>query len=141
MPYSDEVYSDAMQQSTLQDPQDLSQAYNAGGKYILDNHPFTFSSDLNTLKVWGVVIDTVIDCDRELQLSQNICWKSQREETLEFTCRRYTKCLGPESVRRGDLVVVLFGSIVPFLLRGIQVDYAQAESGPPEKSYKLVGDW
>ncbi|KAK6607214.1 ankyrin repeat protein [Botrytis cinerea] len=134
-------YSDAIQQSTLQDPQDVSQAYNSGGKYILNNHPFTFSSDLKTLKVWGVVIDSVIDCDRELRPSQNICWKSQREKTVEFNCPRYTKCLGPESVRRGDLVVVLFGSIVPFLLREIQVDYAQAEPGPPEKSYKLVGDW
>ncbi|KAF5879373.1 putative ankyrin repeat protein [Botrytis fragariae] len=131
--------SDAIQQSTLQDSHDASQAYNAGGNYILDDHPFTFSSDLKTLKVWGVVIDSVIDCDLELRLSDNIYWESSRGKTIAFNCRRYVRCLGPESVRRGDLVVVLFGSIVPFLLRKIQVDCVQAEPGPSGGRYKLIG--
>ncbi|KAF7927503.1 uncharacterized protein EAE98_005885 [Botrytis deweyae] len=126
---------DAMQQSTLQDPHDASQAYNAGGKYVLDDHPFTFSSDLRILKVWGIVIDSVIDCDLELRLSQNMCWESSRGKTVAFNCRRFFNCLGPESVRSGDLLVVLFGSTVPFLLREIQVDCVEAEPGPPGESY------
>ncbi|KAF7957821.1 hypothetical protein EAE96_003391 [Botrytis aclada] len=133
-------YSDAIQQSTLQNPHEASQAYNSGGKYILDDHPFTFSSDLKILKVWGVVIDSVIDCDPELRPSQNTYWESLRGKTVVFACRRYVKCLGPESVRTGDLMVVLFGSLVPFLLREIQVDHEQAEPGPTSKRYKLVGD-
>ncbi|KAF7955086.1 uncharacterized protein EAE97_000345 [Botrytis byssoidea] len=107
--------SDAIQRSTLQDSHDASQAYNAGGKYILDDHPFTFSSNLETLKVWGVVIDSVENCDLGLRLSQNIYWESSRERTVAFNCRRFVNCLGPESVRRGDLVAVLFGSIVPYV--------------------------
>ncbi|KAF7868722.1 uncharacterized protein EAF02_009458 [Botrytis sinoallii] len=132
--------SDAIQQSTLQDPHDASQAYNAGGKYILDDHPFTFSSDLRILKVWGVVIDSVIDCDLGLWLSENIYWESSRGKTVAFNCRRFVNCLGPGSVRNGDLLVVLFGSTVPFLLREIQVDCVEAEPGPPGERYKLVGD-
>lgn len=87
--------SDAIQQSTLQDPHDTSQEYNAGGKYILDDHPFTFSSDLKTLKVWGVVIDSVENCELGLRLSQNIYWESLRDRTVAFNCRRFVNCLGP----------------------------------------------
>ncbi|TGO14881.1 hypothetical protein BTUL_0047g00430 [Botrytis tulipae] len=132
--------SDAIQQSTLQDSHDASQAYNAGGKYILDDPPFTFSSNLETLKVWGVVIDSVENCDLGLRLSQNIYWESSRGRTVAFNCRRFVNCLDPKSVKRDDLVVVLFGSIVPFLLRKIQVGYVQAELGTPGERYKLVGD-
>ncbi|KAI9651286.1 hypothetical protein NHQ30_001324 [Ciborinia camelliae] len=129
--------TDTTLQNISQNPRKASETYNAGGKYVLGDHPFSFSSDLKLLKVWGVIIDSVTSCKPELGLHRNIHWGSSRDEVRAFRCLEHGLCFGPTHVRDGDLVVVLFGSIVPFLLRKTRVNYVQIEPG---KGYNLVGE-
>lgn len=78
----------------------------------------------------------------------NTVWESEcsLEDAIQFSKGRRTfstlqgkNCLGPCETRPADLVVVLMGGKVPYVLREAEDVYVVDSTGV--KLYRLIGEW
>lgn len=103
--------------------------FQAGGSRTLDNYPLKFTDDLKTLIVWGAAVGHISILSISKYVEIDGPWNKRDELPMEFKCQDnigYATQLAEE----GDLLVVLFGANVPFLLRLGQ-----------DNTYKLIGEW